>query len=167
MGDIDEAGVHEIRWAAAYATVRSGDIWGGITDLESLLEDPHATPELTRATREELATAYYYGARLLRLSGMPQNEWRVESSKARQHFRFLAEHDDASSPDSQRNLELVLNLEQTQQAELEGAPLPKACPKSGKQANRKSNCQGKKPGPPKQKQDARGAGGSEEIRDGW
>jgi hypothetical protein len=167
LGATDEVATRNMRWVASYATVRSGDVWTGIAELEALLEDPAVSPELALATREELATAYYYGARLLRLSGMPQQEWRIESSKARQHFRYLAERDGTSSPDSQRNLELVLNLEQAAQSDLVGAPLPKSCPNTGKTGKRKCGTCGKRPAPPRTKADARGAGGAEEIRDGW
>ena len=39
----------------------------------------------------ELATAYYYGARLMRLAGKPADEWREVAGRARQNFRYLAE----------------------------------------------------------------------------
>lgn len=179
IGDASPKDARDIRWAKARASVRAGEIWTGIEDLESLVTELDGSPKLdeslARAAREELATAYYYGARLLRLSGMPVQEWRIESGKARQQFRYLAEsesgkshgNDEASdaAKNYQRNLELVLNLEQSSLAELQGKPLPKDSPRAGKSGNRPGKRPGKGKGPPAQ--DGRGAGGPEEIRDGW
>ena len=64
----DDAGeLQRVRWSKARAEVRSGDIWGGAAELEALLGelDPNQVT-LVRATREELAGAHYYGARLMR-----------------------------------------------------------------------------------------------------
>ncbi len=187
LGDGSDDASREIRWAKAHATVRSGDIWAGIGELEGLIDevkalddatalDARSRPQILRdqaletAAREELATAYYYGARLLRLSGMPAQEWRVESGKARQHFRFLAESEGAESDGvHQRNLELVLNLEQAPLADLQGKALPKDCPGTGScNQQKRGACKkpGKKPGL-KPNKDARGAGGVEAITDGW
>ncbi len=169
----------KIRWAQARATVRSGDIWGGINELEALVEEIEADSKgdvkLAASCREELATAYYYGARLLRLSGMPAQEWMIESGKARQHFRYLAESAESEQDSSdtavshvnyQRNLELVLNLEQSTLVELQGKALPKESPKSMCDGNRKCNSKKKAKRPPNNK-DGRGAGGAEEITEGW
>lgn len=179
LGDASPKEARDIRWAKARASVRAGEIWTGIQELESLVTELDSSPKLdaslARTAREELATAYYYGARLLRLSGMPVQEWRIESGKARQHFRYLAESESGKSggkddtndaaKNYQRNLELVLNLEQSSLAELQGKPLPKDSPRAGKSGNRPGNRPGKGKGPPAQ--DGRGAGGPEEIRDGW
>ena len=80
-----------IRWSKARAQVRAGDIWGGAEEFEVLLDELDPKSELSRATREELARAHYFGARLLRENGEPAEEWRPEVIKARQHFRLLAE----------------------------------------------------------------------------
>lgn len=164
----------QLRLAHAKALVRSGEIWTGIESLESLVGDADAasdTGPLQTKAREELATAYYYGARLLRLSGLPAQEWMVESGKARQQFRFLAEAErskgDEAAENHQRNLELVLNLEQSSLAELQAKPLPRESP-SKCQGNRPcSNCNKKGNKPPQQKKDARGAGGAGAIPPGW
>lgn len=166
----------KIRWAQARATVRSGDIWGGINELEALIEeieqDPKGDEALVTSSREELATAYYYGARLLRLSGMPAQEWMIESGKARQQFRYLAENTSEGEVSTdvqtnyQRNLELVLNLEQSTLVDLQGKAMPKDSPKSCCDSKRNSNCKKKGNRPPNQK-DGRGAGGAEDITEGW
>lgn len=159
--------IRKIRWSRARALVRSGDIWSGIEELESILADAgDREGGLIRATREQLGAAYYYGARLMRLAGEPDSEWLIETGKARQHFRYLAERAGSADTarDHERNVELVLNLEQEGRFALEGKPLPKDSP---------CRCNGTKPNagrknkrPPNQR-DARGAGGAENIYTGW
>ncbi|HMN97053.1 MAG TPA: hypothetical protein PKC43_02775 [Phycisphaerales bacterium] len=176
LGDAVPEKAREIQLARARAMVRSGDVWTGIGELESSLEALESAGEgdspLGRQVREELATACYYGARLLRLSGMPAQEWMVESGIARQQFRYLAEREraegGAAATNHQRNLELVLNLEQAALVELQARPLPKDSPCQGKMECRDGTCKnrGKRPGP-RGNRDARGAGGPEEIRGGW
>lgn len=189
LGEASAERVQPIRVAHARALVRSGEIWLGIQELEGLLEQlptlnaggPARDGALERTAREELATACYYGARLLRLSGMPAQEWMVESGKARQQFRYLAEQarrggitvDGAEGERSeqaerhQRNLELVLNLEQLALLELQGQAIPRNSPCNCNMGNRNGNGNrpDKKPNGPKR--DARGAGAAEAIGNGW
>jgi hypothetical protein len=159
--------IRKIRWSRARALVRAGDIWAGIGELESILADASDREGgLVRATREQLGAAYYYGARLMRLAGEPDSEWLIETGKARQHFRYLAERADSqhAARDHQRNVELVLNLEQEGRFALEGKPLPKDSP---------SRCNGTRPNAgrknkrPPNNRDSRGAGGAEDIYTGW
>ncbi len=181
LGEAAPSESQNIRLAKARASVRAGEIWTGIDDFESLVSELDDAPEhdkvLARAAREELATAYYYGARLLRLSGMPPQEWRVESGNARQQFRYLAEREvenaagnsdaTAAATNYQRNLELVLNLEQSSLVELQGKPLPKDSPRIGKCENR-SFCKGKKPkSKPGPKKDGRSGSLPGDIGPGW
>jgi hypothetical protein len=174
LGDAAPEEAARVRWSQARAQVRAGDVWTGITSLEALLEEESAAGRgddaQARAVREELATAYYYGARLLRLSGMPAQEWRIESGKARQHFRYLAESsregDAERARAQQRNLELVLNLEQSSLAELQGRPLPRESPCKGNMACRTPG-KGNTSQRPPERRDARGAGGAGPIGDGW
>ncbi len=165
----------EIRLAKARALVRTGDVAAGANELEDLLLDASdrnegATP-LARAAREELATAYYYGARLMRLAGKPASDWREVAARARQNFRFLAE--DAKSrgaastevANHEKNSELVLDLEQSSLDELYAKPRPKDSPTG------KANGLGppKRPGrgPNKDGPPAKGAGMNGEIGNGW
>lgn len=198
LGESSPDQARVVRVGRARALVRSGEIWPGIAELEGVLAELESAlgsdtdqasraagaarrelARLERTTREELATANYYGARLLRLSGMPPQEWMVESGKARQQFRYLAEHADRSiggagsaddtaafAASAQRNLELVLNLEQSALVDLQGRPLPKESPCRGNQGNRPSQCKnpGKKQG---DRPDGRGAGGLQDIGAGW
>ncbi|MEO1527219.1 MAG: hypothetical protein AAFX06_17400 [Planctomycetota bacterium] len=102
------------------------------------------------AIREELAAAQYVGARLLREEGRPPEVWRPLANSARQHYRYLASATGGdSTPETetpvgpkttddetklgrhnrfQRNLEQVLNLEQSVTDQLEGIPLPRRSP---------------------------------------
>ncbi len=157
----------EITWAKARAMVRAGQIFNGIDELEVLLETVDADEPLARRTRQELAAAHYFGARILRLDGEPAETWRAVSSKARQHYRYLAETaeiagDVAFADDMQRNVELVLDLEQQDQSELQGRPLPKNSPQGQANGDRPCDTKRKSKRPP-QKRDGRGAGGTGRI----
>ncbi len=166
-----------VRIARDRALVRSGSIAEGVNDLEAMLDSlgdagQGASP-LADQAREEAATGYYYGARLLRSAGKPANEWREVSGLARQNFRYLAEANnetpsDPKSADSQKNLEMVLNLEQSSSEDLEAKPLPKYSPSRGADG---LSGEGTRPGktkrPPRRKSDARGAGGVGDIEGGW
>jgi len=173
IGSSDET-LRQVRWARSRALVRAGEIWEGIGELESLLAEIGAEEgggsALALAARQELATAHYYGARLRRLAGDPEEQWLIDSGKARQHFRYLAEHArEAGMPDDrveshERDVELVLNLEQSALLDIQGKPLPQDSP--GRCSGTRPGAGRKSPRPPNQR-DGRGAGGAEEIRTGW
>jgi hypothetical protein len=96
-------------------------------ELES---DRGAEPEVLSETRASLAAAKYYLTWLLRLEGLPEEEWQPEIQAARQHFRQLAEEatkrgDVASVKLSQENLESSVKLARMDLTELQGLPLPK------------------------------------------
>ncbi|MCH2133767.1 MAG: hypothetical protein MK116_08455 [Phycisphaerales bacterium] len=174
----DEQTLAQVRWSKARARVRSGAIWDGAAELESLLYDleDSARPEqqqLALATREELAAAHYFGARLLRLEGKPADQWRPQAIKARQHFRFLAEtaSRDGASRDVIRgledNVERTINLEQMDHSELEGRPLPRQSPRAARGGGpRPGNRPGITQRPPGER-DGRGASGVGPIGPGW
>ncbi len=215
MRDSDAAIERELRVARAHAAVRSGDIGEGADDLEALLDDlaneGKGESELARKARAELGTAYYYGARLLRMSGKPAEVWREVAGQARQQFRYLAEHEpeveatraesgqhdaiasaggeeasrgaggakgteasgtksEASSrtsvaEDHRRNVELVLNLEQSSLGELYAKARPKDSPTGAGNRLGKGKRRGRGPngnGPPQN-----GAGMGDEVGPGW
>ena len=186
----------QIRLARARAVVRTGDIAAGTSDLEALLEsisddssnassnssssfsssfssgaDTSRTAALALEAREELATAYYYGARLMRMAGKPASEWREVSSMARQNFRYLAEEARAAGADAEtianheKNGELVLDLEQSSVEGLFLKPKPKDCPNGQCNGLGKKPGQGKRPG--KGTKPSKGAGMDGDIGDGW
>ncbi|MFO0873895.1 MAG: hypothetical protein U0575_07975 [Phycisphaerales bacterium] len=68
--------------------------------------------------------------------------------------------------DYERNLELVLNLEQNSLGELQAHPLPRESPRTGADGLRPGDRPGKNPRPPRRR-DARGAGGNDDIGPGW
>jgi len=166
----------EIRLARARALVRTGDIAAGANDLEALLDTVEQSDADDRTialeAREELATAYYYGARLLRLAGQPAEQWREAASRAKQNFRYLAEEAKARGASSEeianheKNGELVLNLEQSSLDELYGKPRPKDSPTGN--CNGLCDGKGKKPGKkPGGDKPSKGAGMNGEIGNGW
>lgn len=182
FGNIEQVAQHAlpetlraIRWSRSRALVRAGDLWNGISELELLLSELDAAGEaqasMATTTREELAAAYYYAARLMRLSGEPAEQWLIESGKARQQFRYLAEQARADrvnaemTKDYERNVELVLDLEQSTLLEIQGKPLPKNSP-LGRAGRRPGPGEGKTRRPP-DRRDGRGAGGAEDIFEGW
>ena len=176
---VDEIGGEvreEIRVAKARALVRTGDVAAGTNELEDYLLDAGERGALEEPlaieAREELATAYYYGARLMRLAGKPADEWREVASRARQNFRYLAEDAKArgASGDEvanhEKNGELVLNLKQSSLDELYAKPRPKDSPTG------KCNGLGQKPRPGNKgrnqgQKPAKGAGMNGEIGNGW
>ncbi len=214
MRESDAAIERELRVARAHAAVRSGDIGEGADDLEAMLDDLASEgmgeSELARKARTELGTAYYYGARLLRMSGKPAEVWREVAGQARQQFRYLAEHeperatrsevggrgaianvDDVEAShaalgvagskavgasgeamprasvaeDNRRNVELVLNLEQSSLDEMYAKARPKDSPTGAGNRLGKGKRRGRGPngnGPPQN-----GAGMGDEVGPGW
>jgi hypothetical protein len=167
-----------MHWAAARAKVRAGEVFNGVQDLEQLLriyrDQGEGDSPMAEAIREELAAAQYVGARLLREEGRPATVWRDVSGAARRHYRYLAErHRDGADPDvaqqMQRNLEQVLNLEQSDRSQLDGMPLPRQSPRGRRPGDAQpGDGKGRRgrgplvPGPP-----ANGAGGRMPYGPGW
>ncbi len=166
---------NRVRLARARALVRAGDVGGGADDLESLLETLGETGQADSAlgleAREELATALYYGARLLRLAGKPGEQWREVSGRARQNFRYLAQQARAAGADTEavsnheKNGELVLNLEQSSLDELYAKARPKDSPPGAgsRLGQPRPGRRGRRPGD----QPNPGAGLDGEIGQGW
>lgn len=163
--------VREVRVAKATALVRAGEVAAGANELEDLLaEGLDAGSPLEWTTREELATAYYHGARLQRLAGKPEDEWRDSARHAREQFRYLAEgarsRGEAAERvrDLERNVELVLDLEQSPGDQVALKVKPKDCPSGQCNGLKPRTGQGRKPG---RGQPSKGAGMQGEIGDGW
>lgn len=173
--DTDDKAV-EIKWAKARALVRAGEIFNGIDELQAIVDgaelEGRGDATIAIAAREELAAAHYYGARILRDEGRSPALWRETSGVARQQYRYLAERaasqgDDDAADDLQKNLERVLDLEQSGQAELIGRPLPKDSPRGRRPGDREpGDGQGRSNRPPQQP-GGNGAGGLLEIGPGW
>ncbi len=119
--------LHRLRHRARAGT---GDLAGAASDLEKMLATAPpvvSIPERDRA-REDLVSAYYHGARLLRLRGAADSEWRRVSERARQHARVLAESGSADTSRHQQNLEIIIDFERRPLGDLEAEPLPSECP---------------------------------------
>lgn len=89
--------VHQIRLARAKARLEMLDIVTSIEDLTTLLQESAIVhgeeAPVTRSVRETLGKAHYYATCLLQASNAPEAEWRPYAERARQLFRFLAEHE--------------------------------------------------------------------------
>ena len=173
--DDDPRTIDRVRWSKARARVRSGAIWEGTIDLEALVEPRSSSAgdvELARAAREELATAHYFGARLLRMAGEPARVWRAEAIKARQHFRLLAETAAATGADAEvvrgleDNVERTIDLEQMDKSELEGRAMPRESPRGTRGRRPGQGREGVTDRPPTRR-DGRGAGGAGPVGPGW
>lgn len=172
--DEDHSLRQRVRVSRGRALVRAGSVGSGAEVLEGLLEEFTAAgasdPALERQVREELATAFYYGARLMRLAGRPAPEWKEISGRAAQQYRYLAEGartrgQPAEALDQEKNVELVLNLEQSSLDELFAKARPKDSPTgSGRigtepRPGARGRRRGERPGG--------GAGLDGEIGQGW
>jgi hypothetical protein len=173
---------NQVRWLRGRALVRAGEVFNGIDELQATLDealsDQHSdgtsgkTSMLVQATREELAAANYYGARLLREEGRSADIWRQVSDSSRQQFRYLAEGASEQSQTEaanslQRNLERVLDLEQQDRSELVGKPIPKDSPRARRPGDGEPQRGRPGVGPPRGDQPANGASGMMEIGAGW
>jgi len=152
--------------ASAVSMVRDGKIIQGQEKLETLLAQieptEHRDSELARCIRNELATASYFAAWIMRLEGATPEEWLPEAERARQQFRLVAERAaDAGDADEshrfKKNLEATIRLQRMSLEELLALPLPKNCPcncenlSQRKRKQCKSKCKGKKEGDAREK----------------
>jgi hypothetical protein len=173
---------NQVRWLRGRALVRAGEVFNGIDELQATLDDvlhdqqagdPRAdSSELVQATREELAAANYYGARLLREEGKSADVWRHVSDTSRQQFRYLAEgaskqNKSETANSLQRNLERVLDLEQQDRSELVGKPFPKDSPRARRPGDGEPKRGRPGVGPPRGDQPGNGASGMMEMGAGW
>lgn len=178
MEDSAPEAQQRVRLARARALVRSGDIGAGANELEDIVDWHRAAgrpdADIALQAREELATAYYYGARLLRLAGRPSAEWREVSGRARQNYRYLAEHAGLNGNANamtvahhQMNGELVLNLEQSAMNELYAAARPRESPQCDGNGNGLGKLKARGRGRPRGEDPGAGAGFNGEIGRGW
>jgi hypothetical protein len=89
--------IHQIRLARAKARLEMMDIAGAIADLTTLLQETALVhgedARVTRSVREMLGKSHYYATVLLQANNAAEEEWRPYAERARQLFRFLAEHE--------------------------------------------------------------------------
>jgi hypothetical protein len=99
------------------------DLTGLVAELQA---DPKADPALLRDARATLAGAQYYLTWLMRLEGLPREEWEPEIEAARQNYRLLAEQAVAPAERTQRqeDLQAAIRLARMDLSELQGLPIP-------------------------------------------
>jgi len=101
--------------------------------LEALLEDVRRDEEPDLKFKSEvqstLANSQYYMTWLMRLEGEPEEVWKPEIERARQHYAQLTEEAEASGDNdlltrSSEDLESAVRLARMDLGELQGLPLP-------------------------------------------
>ena len=86
-------------------------------------------PNLLEESRNALACSQYYITWLMRLEGLPREEWEPEITASQQLFRLLAEQADEAGDltlviDRKKDLESAVKLARMDLGELQGLPLP-------------------------------------------
>ncbi|MCB9879135.1 MAG: hypothetical protein H6835_16185 [Planctomycetes bacterium] len=99
-------------------------------DLETLVEqmqgDEKSDPVLLADAREALARSQFYSTWLMRLEGLPREQWEPEIEASRQNYRLLAEQttDAAKKATHQADVEAAVKLARLEIEDLQGLPLP-------------------------------------------
>jgi len=114
------------RMLAAELPAAHADLQGLVREL---LDDPGADAELLDGARAALANSQYYLTWLMRLEGLPREQWEPEIEASRQTYRLLAERAEARgdselAQQSKKDLESAIRLERMDLKELQGLPLP-------------------------------------------
>ena len=99
------------------------------TMLDELEQREDADPEFAADVRATLANSQYYMTWLMRLEGLPEEEWMPEIEAARQHYTVLnsdakTRGDLAMASRSAEDLESAIRLARMDLSELQGLPLP-------------------------------------------
>lgn len=94
--------------------------------VDELAEAKQADPQLLGEARQALARAQFFTTWLMRLEGVPREEWVPEIEAARQNWRLLAEQAGGTGQQAQhtKDLEAAIKLERIEIEELQGLPLP-------------------------------------------
>ena len=122
-----------IRLERAKVQMQCGQLPQAHRDLLALLDelagDPAVPARLLRETRETLAGARFYMTWLMRLEGLPRQEWESEIEAARELYRLLAEEAvregrQQAATRHQDDLEAAIRLARMDLQQLQGLPLP-------------------------------------------
>jgi tetratricopeptide (TPR) repeat protein len=166
LPDDADAVRRELRLELALAKMNDGGLPEAHEELKKLLDelnrseaDSTVDQSFEERVRESLASAQYYMTWLMRLEGLPREEWEPEIESSRQNYRLLAEraqlagdrHEEVSQLE---NLEASIRLARLELTDLQGLPIPKPC-----KCCCSGQCRARREGPPKtgQTKDARGA----------
>lgn len=127
---VDKRVVQRLQIELNKARMQASGLGEARADLETLVEQMQGekgTDEtLLRDARQALARAQFYTTWLMRLEGLPREEWVPEIEAARQNWRLLAEQ--ASTKEAaqahQADLEAAIRLARMEIEDLQGLPLP-------------------------------------------
>lgn len=97
--------------------------------VDEMQQDDNADPQVLSEARAALANSQYYRTWLMRLEGLPRNEWEPEIDAARQTYKMLASQsvdagDEQNAKRHQEDLESVIKLARMDLGDLQGLPLP-------------------------------------------
>lgn len=97
--------------------------------LDDVREDDGCDKAFVAEVQSALANSQYYTTWLMRLEGLPEEEWKPEIEAARQHYTQLAlDAEEAGDQDllkrSSEDLESTIRLARMDLNELQGLPLP-------------------------------------------
>ena len=97
--------------------------------LEEVRQNDEAGPELVADVQSTLANSQYYMTWLMRLEGLPEEQWKPEIEAARQHYTQLVRDAEKLGNQellsrSQEDLESSIRLARMDLSELQGLPLP-------------------------------------------
>lgn len=97
--------------------------------LDEIREDETTDKSFVADVQSALANSQYYTTWLMRLEGMPEEEWKPEIEAARQHYTQLANNAEESGDQellkrSAEDLESSIRLARMDLSELQGLPLP-------------------------------------------
>ena len=116
---------------AAQLPAANAELKGLVEELqtEAANAGSRGTPQLLADARSALANSQYYKTWLMRLEGLPQEQWEPEIEAARQTYKLLAQQtetagDAKSSQRYKQDLESVIRLARMDLSELQGLPLP-------------------------------------------
>ena len=99
------------------------------TMLSDLRDQKDADPELVSDVQSTLANSQYYMTWLMRLEGMPEEEWMPEIEAARQHYTELNTKakkvgDSSGAQRAAEDLESAIRLARMDLNDLQALPLP-------------------------------------------
>ncbi len=130
----DEA--YRVRLERAKAQMQIAELPEAHTELTVLVDELRASDDtdakLLADAQEALANSQYYMTRLMRLEGLPRDEWEPEIDAARQTYRLLTEQaqEEGREEDArkgQEDLESVIRLARMDLSELQGLSIPTQC----------------------------------------
>lgn len=97
--------------------------------LAELLADDPGNRDMILDARSALASSQYYMTWLMRLEGLPKDEWELEIEASRQNYRLLAEEarhlgKGRVAQTASEDLEASIRLARLDLSELQALPLP-------------------------------------------